>query len=63
MDKLGRQWLNVELEPQEAQEFKAFLRGAGIKHETSQAGNLIHFECLMDYADKAFAEAFLNSEW
>lgn len=53
-------WYNTELEPNEAEGFRAFLRENKIKYEASQAGNLIHFECLMDECDKFFADNFLR---
>lgn len=59
-DKLGRQYFNTELEPEEAQEFRRFLKEAGIKYEASQAFNLIHFECLVDEVDRFFVERFLR---
>lgn len=57
-----KRWLNVELNKgEESDGFKGFLRQSGIKYETSEAGNLIHFECLMDRVDEEFANDFLDS--
>lgn len=55
-----KRWLNTELQDDEARRFKGFLRDYGIKYETSQAGNLVHFECLMDVAEEASANGFLD---
>ena len=55
-----RRWLNVELERDDADKLRVFLRQSGIKYETSEAGNLIHFECLMDKVDEEFANGFLD---
>ena len=59
-DALGRKWLNVELYPSEAEEFRGFLKEFGIKYESSQAGNMVHFECLVDEIDEYFANRFLK---
>ncbi len=57
-----RRWMNTELERgEESERFKEFLRQSSIKYETSEAGNLIHFECLMDSVDQEFANRFLDS--
>ena len=59
-DGLGRRYMNVELEPHEADSLRAYLRGFGIAYETSQAGNLIHFEVLTDEVDRYFIDRFLE---
>ena len=57
---LNKRWLNTELAKDEARRFKEFLRDSHIKYETSEAGNLIHFECLMDNLEKTRANDFLR---
>ena len=59
-DGLGRRYMNVELEPGEADLFRAHLRDFGAKYEASQAGNLIHFEVLTDEVDRYFINGFLE---
>lgn len=54
-------WYNVELSKEKAEEFKYWLRGENIYFEPSSAGNLIHFECLMNPFLRDCANTFLQS--
>lgn len=53
---------NCELAKGTAEKFKAFLKRNNIKYEASEAGHLIHFECLMDDAQMELANRFLDEE-
>ncbi len=52
-------WYNVELEPEKADVFKDYLRKARIYFEPSEAGNLVHFECLMTKEECGFVNDYL----
>ena len=54
-----KKWFNVELEKNDADRFKIFLRGYGAKYETSECYNLIHFEVLCDLYDLKVLDSFL----
>lgn len=55
----NRNWLNVELESQEAKRFRGYLLDMHIQYESSGAGSLTHFECLMDETEAEKANEFL----
>lgn len=54
-----RGWYSVELPQNEADILKEYLRKAGVYFEPSEAGHLIHFECLMTKEECAFVNDFL----
>lgn len=54
-----REWYSVELPKNEADILKEYLRKAGIYYEPSEAGTLIHFECLMTKEECEFVNDFL----
>lgn len=47
MSNAIREWYSVELPMIESTMLKDYLRKAGVYFEPSEAGHLIHFECLM----------------
>ncbi len=53
-------WVNTELPRETAGRFKEFLRDMHIRFEASEAGNLIHFECLMYDLEIVAANEFLE---
>lgn len=55
----SKQWFNVELTKDDATRFRNFCKGYGVKFETSQAGNLVHFEVLCDLYDLKTLDSFL----
>lgn len=42
-----KEWYSVELPRHEADILKDYLRKTGVYFEPSEAGHLVHFECLM----------------
>ena len=59
MDEL-RTWCSVELNEDNAEIFRHYLRERGIKYEPSSAWNLIHFECYMTNEERKAANIFLQ---
>ena len=57
---MGYRYMNVELDHDEAQEFRAFLKSIGVRYEASGAGNLIHLECRVDNMDVELINGFLR---
>ena len=55
-----RNWVNVELGQEAADGFRMYLRSKNIKFETSGAGNLVHFECLMTPEERDEADGVLE---
>jgi hypothetical protein len=55
-----RKWVNVELEREEADCFRKYLRSKDIKFETSGAGHLTHFECYMTPEEIKDADGMLE---
>lgn len=53
-------WYNVELPMQYANLFKYYLRENDIYFEPSEAGHLIHIECLMTKEELETANSFLE---
>ena len=51
---------NVELGVSDAEKLKVFLKENKIKHETSQAGELVHFECLVNRFEEEKVNNFLS---
>ncbi len=58
----NRQWHNVELENgKESDEFRHFLNKNKIKFETSGAGNLVHFEVLVNTKEMESCDLYLGT--
>lgn len=57
---MNRKYVSVELESEPAGKFREYLRDMHIVFETSGAGDLTHFECLMDEDEVRKANIFLN---
>lgn len=55
-----RNWYNVELAKDSAGKFKEFLRDYHIKFESSECGNLIHFEVFCNRLEMETANKFLD---
>ena len=51
---------NVELGVSDAEKLKVFLKENKIKHETSQSGELVHFECLVNRFEEEKVNNFLS---
>lgn len=52
---------NVELSKGEAEELKVFLKNNKIKFETSGAGDLVHFEVLVNKLEEKKINEFLGT--
>ena len=57
---LEKAWYNVELNKEQADIFKDYLRKARVYYEPSEVGLMIHFECLMTREECNFADDFLS---
>lgn len=55
-----KEYYNVELNKDDAEKLKAFLKSEGIYFEPSSCYNLIHFEIKMDEAELKKVDAFLE---
>lgn len=60
MEKM-RAWYNTELSKETAGRFKEFCRDMHLKYETSECGNLIHFEVNCTLTELKEANAFLDT--
>lgn len=56
-----KEYYNVELNKDDAEKLKAFLKSEGIYFEPSSCYNLIHFEIKMDEAELKKVNAFLEN--
>lgn len=56
-----REFYNVELNKDEAEKFKAYLKANGIYFEPSACYNLIHFEVKMNKAELKMVNEFLEN--
>ena len=56
-----KKWYNVELNKDEAEKMKAYLKANGIYFEPSSCYNLIHFEIKADEAEVKKVSAFLET--
>lgn len=58
-------WVNTEINKEIASKFRVYLKERNIKYETSEVGNLIHFECYMNQPMIVKANEFLRriEEW
>lgn len=54
-------WYSVELNKENAEKLKAFLKENGIYYEPSSCYNLIHFEIKADEANAEKIDAFLEN--
>lgn len=52
---------NVELPKDVSNELREFLKSNKIKYETSEAHNLIHFECLVNKFEEQKINNFLDT--
>lgn len=59
MVDVAKNWYNVELPKPHADMLKDYLRKACIYFEPSEAGHLVHFECLMTKEECTFVNDFL----
>lgn len=57
---MERKWLSVEFTKDEATSFKAELDSVGIKYESSECFNLIHFEVFVNKEEQAFIDTYLD---
>lgn len=55
-----RKWYSVELTKEKASMFNEYLKVNNIKFEPSEAYNLIHFECFMDFNELFAANRYLK---
>lgn len=65
---MGRRWHNVELDAKiringhsDSSVFRKFLMDNNIKYETSAAGNMVHFEVLVDNDEMEKCDTFLGT--
>lgn len=56
-----REFYNVELNKDEAEKFKTYLKANGIYFEPSACYNLIHFEIKVDEAELKMVNEFLEN--
>ena len=56
-----KMYYNVELNKDDAEKLKAFLRSEGIYFEPSSCYNLIHFEIKMDEEEVKKVDSFLET--
>ena len=56
-----RQWYSIELEKELAERFKEYCRDMRLTYETSEAGNLIHFEVCASEPEMLAANNWLNN--
>lgn len=64
---MGRRWHNVELDAKiringhsDSSMFRKFLMDNNIKYETSAAGDMVHFEVLVDNDEMEKCDTFLG---
>lgn len=55
-----RKWVNVELKRDVADKLRLYCKVKGVKFETSEADNLIHFELYLNDAEQKQAQCFLD---
>lgn len=67
-NRMGRRWHNVELSSKvqinghsDSDAFRKFLMDNNIKYETSAAGDMIHFEVLIDNSEMEKCDTFLGT--
>lgn len=57
---MPRKWYSVELNKEKADLFNNYLKTNNIKFEPSEAFNLIHFECYMNFNELFEANRYLK---
>lgn len=57
----SKTWKNVELNKQDTEYFRDWLILNHIPYESSECGNLTHFECYVTEEDTKAANEFLNT--
>ena len=55
-----KEWYNIELSIDKADDLKQYLKGHHIYFEPSSAGNLIHFECHMNDIERDLVNDYLE---
>ena len=55
-----KEWYNVELPIEKADDLKRYLKGHHIYFEPSSAGNLIHFECRLNDVELDLVNDYLE---
>jgi len=58
---MERHYCNVELNKEDAEKLKAFLKTNGIYFEPSSCYNLIHFEVKVNEAERKMVDDFLDT--
>lgn len=61
--RYDRDWYGTELTKEGSELFKDYLRLNDIYFETSQADNLIHFECFMTMEELYFANKWIDERF
>lgn len=56
-----KDYYNVELNKEDAEKLKAYLKSNGIYYEPSSCYNLIHFEIKMDETELEMVDKFLET--
>ena len=56
---VDKSWYSIELPNAEAEMLKDYLRKACVYFEPSEAGHLVHFECLMTKEECEFTNDYL----
>ena len=59
-ENMNRNWNSVNLTKQDAYSFRTFLSNNKIRFETSENGNLIHFEVLVNDEERKVCDDFLS---
>lgn len=62
VDLEKKQWNCVNLEADKANGFRKFLGDSGIKYESSEFGNLIHFEVMVGSKEREMCDSYLSRE-
>lgn len=55
-----KDWYNVELPPDKADDLKRYLKGHHIYFEPSSAGNLIHIQCHLNDVELELVNEYLE---
>lgn len=59
----NREWYSINLSKNNAEDLKEFLYEHDIYYEPSSAGNLIHFECLMNQEEYDLVIEYFKGRW
>ena len=57
---MARKWMGVDIEKETAPQFKRFLFEKGIRYESSENGNLIHFEVFVNSEETSICNDFIG---